>query len=229
MSVAGFEVENKPRKPLLIADILLRVFHEAVFENYTGNSIIPACWTKRSYPVSKPTQINLLKLQLSVTHHWKPPRLWLCTSQGITHIISTSSSTWSAVAVHGQLSEDNPIGFRGAVLFEMLQKNTGSVSGCACNSLKKGIKRTIQSKKCKVDTEKIWKCVKRAENCNETKTCANKSGLEAMDHMYMTQERLFVSFSILILTLIALVEKLAPNPSSVMLVWYLPDVDPSNN
>lgn len=33
--VVGFEVENKPRKPLLIADTLLRVFHEAVLENDT--------------------------------------------------------------------------------------------------------------------------------------------------------------------------------------------------
>lgn len=35
MPVVGFEVENKPRKPLLIADTLLRVFHEAVLENDT--------------------------------------------------------------------------------------------------------------------------------------------------------------------------------------------------
>lgn len=54
MSVVAFEVENKPRKPLLIADILLRVFHEVVLENDTGNRIIHACFTKKNYPVSKP-------------------------------------------------------------------------------------------------------------------------------------------------------------------------------
>lgn len=53
MSFGGFEVENKPRKPLLITDTLLRVFHEAVLENDTGNSIIHACLTKKNYPVSK--------------------------------------------------------------------------------------------------------------------------------------------------------------------------------
>lgn len=123
--------------------------------------------------------INLQKLQLSVTHHRKPPWLWLFTGQGITHITNTSSSSWSVVAIHGKLSEGNHIGFRGAVLFEMLQKNTGRVGGCSSKSLKKCIKRTIQGKKCKVDPEKVLKCVKRAESCNKTKTCANKSGLEA--------------------------------------------------
>lgn len=54
MSVVGFEVESKPRKPLLIADTLLRAFHEAVLENDTGNSIKHACLTKKNYPVSKP-------------------------------------------------------------------------------------------------------------------------------------------------------------------------------
>lgn len=39
MSVVGFEVENKPRKQLLIVDILLRVFDEAVLETDTGNSM----------------------------------------------------------------------------------------------------------------------------------------------------------------------------------------------
>lgn len=182
-------------------------------------------WPKRIIQFQNQCGINLQNLQLSVTHHWKPPWFWLCTGQGVTRVTNTSSSTWSVeVAIHDKLAEDNPIAFRGAVFFEMLQKNTGNVSGCTLKSLKKGIKRTIQSKKCKVDTDKILKCVQCAKNCNETKTCANKSGLEAVDHMYMTQEWLFLSFSILILTLIALVEKLAPNPSSVMLVWYFPDV-----
>lgn len=179
-------------------------------------------WPKIITQFQNQCRINLQKLQLSVTHHWKPPWFWLCTGQGIIYVTNTSSSTWSAeVAIHDKLSEDNPTGFRGAVLFEMLQKNTGSVSGCILRSLKKDMKR---AKKCKVDTDKILKCVKCAENCNETKTCANKSGLEAVDHMYMTQKWLFLSFSILIPTLIALVENLSPDPSSVILVWYLPDV-----
>lgn len=49
------------------------------------------------------------------------------------------------------------------------RKNTGSVSGCILESLKKGIKRTIQSKKCKVDIDKKLKCMKCAENSNEAK------------------------------------------------------------
>lgn len=149
MSIVGFEIENKPRKPLLIADTLLRVFHEAVLENDTGNSTYKhACLTKRVIQFQNQCGINLQKLQLSVTHHWKPPWLWFCTSQGITHVTNTSSSTWSVeVAIHGKLSEDNPTGFRGAVLFEILHKNAGSISGCTLKSLKKCIKRTIQSKK----------------------------------------------------------------------------------
>lgn len=54
---------------------------------------------------------------------------------------------------------------------------------------KEGYKKQLfRPKKCKVDTDKNLKCVKCAENANETKTCSNKSGLEAVDHMYMTQE-----------------------------------------
>lgn len=58
MSVVGFEVENKPRKQLLIVDILLRVFDQAVLETDMGNSVIHARLIKKNYPVSKPTWNN---------------------------------------------------------------------------------------------------------------------------------------------------------------------------
>lgn len=47
MSVVGFEVDNKPRKQVLIVDILLRVFDKAVLETDAGNSIIHACVIKK--------------------------------------------------------------------------------------------------------------------------------------------------------------------------------------
>ena len=54
MSVVGFDVDNKPRKQVLIVDILLGVFDKAVLETDTGNSIIHACLIRKNYPVSKP-------------------------------------------------------------------------------------------------------------------------------------------------------------------------------
>lgn len=124
-------------------------------------------WPKRITQFQNQCGINLQKLQLSVTHHWEPPWLWLCTSQGITHITNTSSSTWSVeVAIHGKLSEGNPIGFRGAVLFPTLHRNAGSMSGCTLKSLKKGIKGAIQSKKNAKWTQtrswKVWNVLKTA-------------------------------------------------------------------
>lgn len=52
--VVEFKVENKPRQQLLIVDLLLRVFDEAVPESDTGNSVTHACLIKKNYPVSKP-------------------------------------------------------------------------------------------------------------------------------------------------------------------------------
>lgn len=227
MSVVQFEIESKPRKPLLIADTLLRVFHGAVLENDTGNSAHKhACLTKKNYPVSKPMwnkfteaaaecDTSLGATMVVIVHQ---PGNHTCNQYFQFHLKCWSGDSWQAIW-------RQPHWLQRCCIISNASQKCRKYEWMYLEEPKERYKRSYsEQKKCKVNTDKILKSVKCAENCNETKTCANKSGLEAVDHMYMTQEWLFLSFSILILTLIALVEKLAPNPSSVMLVWYLPDV-----